>query len=160
MVCNTCGGGRGLCRGALQLCHVRAFLACAHGSHMLCASGVHSGLDTNLTVVADNAHVNRWLAQITYPLTTSLGVDGALCMDARRFGSVVELYWLLHAQYIFAMTAPLRCDRTRNGDVVESLTILWLALSRVLEMLAQILDETRGCESRFTSISESQAAWD
>ena len=28
---------------------------------------------------------------------------------------------------LFAMTASLRCGRTRNGDVVESLTILWNA---------------------------------
>ena len=40
---------------------------------------VHSRLElTDLTVVTDNTHLNRWLSQIMFPLTTSLRVDRAL----------------------------------------------------------------------------------
>ena len=92
----------------------------------------HSRLElTDLTVVTDNTHLNRWLAQIIYPLTASLRVDGALCVDVaesqtiwcstRGFSSCVAATYRKHHVCTEHAATMVKCDSCHSEHMTYGL---------------------------------------
>ena len=73
---------------------------------------VHSGVEiADLSVVTDNTHLNRWLAQIMYPLTASLRVDGALCVDVAESQTI----WFPTRGFSSCVAATYRSSQRRRS---------------------------------------------